>query len=205
MRDGAEKTLPPAPVVKRFLLPQLRDSGGIMTTPPDRKASPARPPVRRSGPARRVKAVIAVMGLMFAIHLPAVQRWLSPMLERAASSVAGGALTFTTLEFQLWTGHVRAKGIRLVRPGLEMTSAAVDFQFRPLRGAVVRALEPRIVVTLVSDARADGSSDQQPWTVLDRFAEIEITRGALRLQDREGFPCSRSAASKPTRRARGAW
>ena len=159
-----------------------------MTTPPGRDASPARLPVRRPRPARGVKTIVAAIGLMFAVHVPAVQRWLSPMLERAASAVAGGALTFTTLEFQLVTGHVRGEGIRLVRPGLEMTAAAVDFQFRPLRGSVLRALEPRVVITRLSDPRADRSSDQQPWMVLSRFAEIEIVRGVMRLQDRDASP-----------------
>ena len=123
---------------------------------------------------------------MLTLHLPAVQRLLSPQLQRWASALVGGELTFTALEYRLWTGHVRVEGVRLVRPGLETTCTAVDLRIRLRRGLVLRALEARVTVTPGGRGPADAPSHQRPWTALDRFAEIEIVRGALRTTDGEG-------------------
>ena len=54
-------------------------------------------------------------------------------------------------------------------------------QVRLRRGFVVRAIEPRAVVSLAADA-APAPPNLRPWTVLDRFAAIDIVRGALRIQ-----------------------
>ncbi len=91
------------------------------------------------------------MGLVLVLHLPVVQRLLGPLLLRVASAAAGSVVTASSLDFNLWTGHVHATGLRFIRPGLEITSASLDVQVRPRRGFVVRAIEPRVVVSL--DAR----------------------------------------------------
>ena len=121
------------------------------------------------------------MGLVLVLHLPVVQRLLGPLLHRVASAAAGGVVTASSLDFNLWTGHVHATGLRFTRPGLEITSASLDVQVRPRRGFVVRVIEPRVVVSLAADA-APTPPNLRPWTVLDRFAAIDIVRGALRVQ-----------------------
>ena len=110
-----------------------------------------------------------------------MQRLLGPLLLRVASAAAGSVVTASSLDFNLWTGHVHATGLRFIRPGLDITSASLDVQVRPRRGFVVRAIEPRVVVSLAADA-APAPPNLRPWTVLDRFAAIDIVRGALRVQ-----------------------
>ena len=161
-----------------------------MTNAPDR-ATPVSAPLRKRSRwarwARRVLALVAgVAGLVLVLHLPVVQRLLSPLLQRAASAAAGGVVTVSSLDYRLWTGAVHAAGIRLVRPGLEITCASLDVQIRPWRGLVVRATEPRIIFSLSPDARPT-PPDLRPWTVLDRFAAIDAVRGALRIQRADGL------------------
>lgn len=129
--------------------------------------------------------VAAVLGLALVLHLPVVQRQLVPVWQRAASSAIGGSVTFTSLHYKLWTGHVRATGVHVVRPGLEVTSADLDVQFGFRRGLVVRATEPHVLVSLLPD-RARLPPDMRPWTVLDRAAAIDIAGGALRIERADG-------------------
>jgi outer membrane protein insertion porin family len=130
-------------------------------------------------------SVAAAAALTVTLHLPGVQRQLIPIWQRAASSALGGPVTVTALHFNLWTGHVRAGGLHLVRPGLEITSADLEVQLSLRRGVVMRATEPRIVVTLSPDS-GPTPHDARPWTILDRFAAIDVARGALRIQRADG-------------------
>ena len=152
-----------------------------MTDTPDR-AAPAPPPARRSRRWRWAGRLLGgAVGLVLVLHLPVVQRLLGPLLQRVASVAAGGVVTASSLDFNLWTGHVHATALRFTRPGLEITTASLDVQVRPRQGTVVRAIEPRVVVSLEAEA-APTPPNLRPWTVLDRFAAIDIVRGALRVQ-----------------------
>jgi outer membrane protein assembly factor BamA len=129
--------------------------------------------------------VAAAGALVPILHLPAVQRWLAPVLERALSTAAGGAVTVASLEFNLWTGRVHGTDLRLVRPGLEITGASLDLHVRPWRGVVIRATEPRLVVSL-TPAGTPAAPDLRPWTVLERVAALDVLRGAIRVQSDDG-------------------
>lgn len=130
-------------------------------------------------------AVAAAGALVLGVHLPVVQRLLAPVLQSALSATAGGAVTVGSLEFNLWTGRVHGTGFRLVRPGLELTSTSLDVHLRPWRGHLIRATEPRLVVSLTPES-TPAARDARPWTALERVADIDLVRGAIQVRTEDG-------------------
>ena len=155
-----------------------------MTNSPDQ---PASAPVRgRWRHARRLVVTVAAAGaLVLVVHLPVVQRLLLPVLQEVLSATAGGAVTVGSLEFNLWTGRVHGTGLRLVRPGLEITGTSLEVHVRPWRGLVIRATEPRLVVSLAPEG-TPAARDLRPWTALERVAAIDVVRGAIQVRGEEG-------------------
>jgi len=164
----------------------------------DSPAAPegAEPPITSPpAPARRRwwRRALWTLGVLLVVfgtlHTPPVKHLVGSALVRLASGALGAEVSLERLDYRLWVGEVRVEGVAIRGPRLEITCARAALDLDLGTGVHARVESPRVVLTEgpnTDDEPASGPS--QPWRVLERFGQVDLTGGAVELRNREGLP-----------------
>ncbi|HEX9187296.1 MAG TPA: hypothetical protein VGB87_09505, partial [Vicinamibacteria bacterium] len=114
------------------------------------------------------------------------------VLERWASSAAGGPVRIGDLDLHPWRAEATATAVSLRRPGTSVDVGRIDAAWSPGAGVSVRLERPVVVVQDTGEpepeeTRATGLA-AQPWRLLETLGRAEVIEGRVEMRDRAGAP-----------------
>ncbi len=169
-----------------------------MSTPGEQGHSPAvtgtgstRGRAPRPNRRRWLRVSVAVVAVLFlsvlALHTAPAKKAVATILTKWVHSRVGIEVTLGQLDYQLWRGQATIVGLRTAGRGVDITSERIDVRFGPGTGLEVRAVAPRMHVSLArSRASQPTAVNPRPWLSLLRFARIEVVHGSIDVVDADG-------------------
>jgi hypothetical protein len=114
------------------------------------------------------------------------------LLERWASSAAGGPVRVGRLDLRLWRGEASAAAVSLRLEGTSLDVERVEVAWSPATGPAVRLVRPSILVRDSGEPPADEPPSEglaaRPWRALAGLAGASVVEGRIELRDAGGEP-----------------
>ena len=189
-------------------MPVTRGSGPSTERPPSEE-----PRRRRSWARRAVRGLLllvlfvaaTLLAALVLVHLPVGRAVVKAFVEDAGGRAVDGRLRLATLDYSLFRGRLDAGAIDLSGDGLSVKVQEVHLRYGR-DGARLTVVRPVVVSRDTKEPKAKQTASglaARPWTILDRFTQVDLRGGRVELQDEEAAPYLVLAGLDATMRRQG--